>query len=192
MIIEVEVFSKRGTSLGQGFVGLEIHLLVFDRAPQPLDEHVVAPAALAIHADVDRVGLQDVREGIRGRLRPLLGVGVEDLRGSVALQGLLRGFDTRVGLQGRGKTPGEHRAGRPVHDGNQLTKAPGHGDICHVRTPDVIGSGDGQASQKIGINAVTKARGTGLAPGVPLHHDPRGNGGRGYCQLDRGDSTLFV
>ena len=47
MIIEVEVFSKRGASLGQGFVGLEIHLLVFDRAPQPLDEHVVPPTALA-------------------------------------------------------------------------------------------------------------------------------------------------
>ena len=41
MISEVEVFSKRGASLGQGFVGLEIHLLVFDRAPQALDEHVV-------------------------------------------------------------------------------------------------------------------------------------------------------
>ncbi len=71
MIIEVEVFSKRGASLVYGCVGLEIHLLVFDGAPQPFDEHVVPPTAIAVHADVDRVGLQAVCEGLGGELRPL-------------------------------------------------------------------------------------------------------------------------
>ena len=61
MIIEGEVFSKRGSRFWYGCVGLEIHLLVFDGAPQPFDEHVVPPTPLAIHADVDRVGLQAVR-----------------------------------------------------------------------------------------------------------------------------------
>ena len=70
IIVEMKVFSKRGPRLGYGLIGLEIHLLVFDGAPQPLDEHVVAPAALAIHADIDRVGLQDVCEGLGGELRP--------------------------------------------------------------------------------------------------------------------------
>ena len=71
MIIEVEVFSKRGSRFEYGCVGLEIHILVFDGAPQSLDEHVVPPAALAIPADVDRVGLQAAREGLGGELRPL-------------------------------------------------------------------------------------------------------------------------
>ena len=45
MIIEGEVFSKRSSRFGYGCVGLEIHLLV-----------------LAVHADVDRVGLQAARK----------------------------------------------------------------------------------------------------------------------------------
>lgn len=34
-------------SLGHCFVGVEIDLFVFDRLPEPLDEDVVAPCALA-------------------------------------------------------------------------------------------------------------------------------------------------
>ena len=40
---------------GGCFVRMEIHILVFDAAPEPLDEHVVDPAALAVHADGHRV-----------------------------------------------------------------------------------------------------------------------------------------
>ena len=172
MIIEVEVFSKRSSCFGYGCVGLEIHLIVFDGAPQPFDEHVVPPTALAVHADVDRVGLQAVCEGLGGELRPL--VGVEDLRGPKAPEGLLQGLDAGVGLHGGRKPPGEHRAGRPVHDGDQIAKASGHGDIGHVRTPDLIGSGDGQTPQKIGIDAMARASRTGLALGVQGldPHDP--------------------
>ena len=38
-------------------------MLVLDRLPQPLHEHVVAPAALAVHADPDVVATQDIDEG---------------------------------------------------------------------------------------------------------------------------------
>jgi len=34
-------------------IGSEIDLLVFDRFPEPLDEDVVAPGTLAVHADLD-------------------------------------------------------------------------------------------------------------------------------------------
>ena len=99
MVIEVEVLSKRSSRFWYGCVGLEIHLLIFDGAPQPFDEHIVAPAALAVHADIDRVGLQAAREGLGGELRPL--IGVEDLRGPKAPEGLLQGLDAGVRLQGR-------------------------------------------------------------------------------------------
>ena len=172
IIVEIEVFSKRGASLVYGCVGLEIHLLVFDGAPQPFDEHVVPPTALAVHADIDRVGLQAVCEGLGGELRPL--VGVEDLRGPIARYGLLQGLDAGVRLHGGRKPPGEHRPRGPVHDGDQIAKASGHGDIGRVRTPDLIGSGDGQTPQKIGIDAMTRASRTGLALGVQGldPHDP--------------------
>ena len=100
--------------------------------------------------------------------------GVEDLWGPKARQGLLQGLDAGVRLHGGRKPPGEHRPGGPAHDGDQIAKASGHGDIGHVRTPDLIGSGDGQAPQEIGIDAVTRTRSTGLALRVQglKPHDP--------------------
>jgi hypothetical protein len=42
---------------------MEIDLLVFHRAPEALHEHVVAPAALAVHADGDLLAQEDGGEG---------------------------------------------------------------------------------------------------------------------------------
>jgi len=39
-----------------------MNLLVFDRPPEPFDEQVVAPCALAVHADGDLVRLQQIGE----------------------------------------------------------------------------------------------------------------------------------
>ena len=40
-VVEAEVVSQAGPGLGRRFVGLQVNLLVFHAAPQPLDEHVV-------------------------------------------------------------------------------------------------------------------------------------------------------
>ncbi len=50
-------------------VGLEVDFFVFDRTPEPLNEHLVAPRALAIHRDVDLSLLQHRREVDGGKLR---------------------------------------------------------------------------------------------------------------------------
>ena len=42
-IIKVEVSADRCAGLADAVVGSQIHLLVFDAAPQPLDEDVVPP-----------------------------------------------------------------------------------------------------------------------------------------------------
>src|SRR6185295_17935508 len=55
-------------------VGVQVDLLVLDRPPQALDEHVVAPRALAVHADPDLLGCQHAREGRAGELRALIRV----------------------------------------------------------------------------------------------------------------------
>ena len=45
-IVEVEVAPDRCARFGRGVVGPEIHLLVFDASPLPLDEYIVPPSAL--------------------------------------------------------------------------------------------------------------------------------------------------
>src|SRR6476660_3307773 len=54
-IIKVQVAADRSAGVADAFVGLQIHLLIFNAAPQPLDEHVVPPSALAVHTDDDLV-----------------------------------------------------------------------------------------------------------------------------------------
>jgi hypothetical protein len=44
-VVELQVAADRTASLADAVVGLQIHLLIFDAAPQPLDEDIVPPAA---------------------------------------------------------------------------------------------------------------------------------------------------
>src|ERR1700729_28034 len=65
-IEKVEVPAQRSARFCDGVVGLEVDLLVLHRSPEPLDEHVVAPGALAVHADGDPVLLKDTGERLAG------------------------------------------------------------------------------------------------------------------------------
>src|ERR1017187_1141831 len=86
VIIEVEIAADRRAGLGHSVVGSEIHLLVFDAAPQPLNEDVVAPRALSVHADRDAILDQHAGERDARELRAL--VCVEDLWLAVLRQSL--------------------------------------------------------------------------------------------------------
>src|ERR1035437_3544693 len=59
-------------------IGVQIHLLIFYAAPQPLDEDVVPPSPFAVHADCNVVvGKHTVlaqSEEIRARYSKLFGV----------------------------------------------------------------------------------------------------------------------
>ena len=89
-VVEGEIPSDRGMCRADGVVGSQVDLLVLDRPPQPLDEDVVAPRALAVHADGDPGLQQDAGEGVAGELRPL--VSVEDLRPAMLGERLLQRF----------------------------------------------------------------------------------------------------
>jgi hypothetical protein len=63
-IVEIQVAPDRGSRLADTVVGPQVDLLVFDAAPQPLDEDVVSPRTFAVHADRDAV--LDQQAGERG------------------------------------------------------------------------------------------------------------------------------
>ncbi len=68
LIIEGQVVCEGGARFADAVVGFQVDLLVFDAAPQALDEHVVAPGAFAVHADRDAVIQQHAGEGDAGEL----------------------------------------------------------------------------------------------------------------------------
>ena len=63
-VVKIKISAERGARLADAVIGLEIDLLVFDRAPEPLDEDVVPPSSLAVHADRD--GIVEEHAGERG------------------------------------------------------------------------------------------------------------------------------
>src|SRR3954468_3447702 len=67
-VVEVEIPADRSTGLGDGAVSSEGDLLVLDRSPEPLDEDVVAPSTLAVHADPDPIAGQYPGEDFAGEL----------------------------------------------------------------------------------------------------------------------------
>ena len=82
-IVEGQITADQDASVADTVIGSEIDLLVFDRAPQPLDKDIVAPGASAVHADSNAGLGQHFGEGKARELRSL--VGIEDF-GTALLQ----------------------------------------------------------------------------------------------------------
>src|ERR1035437_5670019 len=105
-IVEVEVTANRGAGLGDGVVGLQINLLVFDGFPKALDEHIVAPGSLAVHADGDPVFEKNAGEAGAGELAGRIQVPKETPEPFPACSALAalssRGRSARHRPQGRG------------------------------------------------------------------------------------------
>src|ERR1700704_2853457 len=68
-IIKVEITTNRCARFSDAVVGFQIPLLIFDAAPQPLDEHVVPPSPFAVHADCNAVVGEHAGEGRPRELR---------------------------------------------------------------------------------------------------------------------------
>src|ERR1700738_2765564 len=92
LIVKAKPGADAGLGLGDRRIGVEIDFLVFEAAPQPLDEDVVHVAALAVHADRDLVPPQGTGEVVARKLATL--VGIENLRPAVARECFLERLDT--------------------------------------------------------------------------------------------------
>src|SRR5665811_2066634 len=112
-VVEVEVGAEFPAGLGNALVSFQVHLLVFDTPPEPLDEDV-QPATPSVHADPDTMGVKQAGEARGGELRAL--VRVEDVRGSVARKRLFERFDAEGSVQGVRESPTEYPPAGPVHD----------------------------------------------------------------------------
>src|ERR1035438_2390710 len=53
LVVESEILFDPGPCFRHRLVGFQVHLLVFERSPQPLDENVVHAASPSVHADAD-------------------------------------------------------------------------------------------------------------------------------------------
>jgi hypothetical protein len=106
-------------------------------------------------------------------LAPL--VGVENFRDPTGGgQRVFQSFQTETGFHGIGNGPAQHLPRIPVHHRAQVGVAAGHRHVGDVGAPDLVGSGNLQIPQQVGILAVAVIRNTGarLAPDRFVTHLP--------------------
>src|SRR5437660_10590687 len=94
-VVKFQPGANTGLGFGHSRISMEVDLLIFEAAPQPLDEDVVHTPALAIHADHDPVPFQGAGKVVASELAAL--VGIEDLRPSIARERFLERLDTKIG-----------------------------------------------------------------------------------------------
>src|ERR1700761_7526854 len=124
VVVKVEIPANRMSCLADALVGSQIDLLVFDAAPQPFDEHVVAPSPFAVHADGDAVAGEQAGEGRAGELRAL--IGIEDLRLAVSGQSIFQRLDAQRRLHRDRQPPRQNPAGRPVEHNGEIDESARH------------------------------------------------------------------
>ena len=149
-VVKIEVLGQSSSQLRSGLVTMQVNILVLDAAPQPLDEHVVDPSTLSIHADLNSVGLQRIDPFPAGKLGSL--VRVENFRLAVFFQRLLQRLDAEVRRHRVRHPPGEYLAATHIDDGHQILKPMGHRQIRQIGCPNVIGPFDLQAREQVGVD----------------------------------------
>ena len=149
-VVELDMARNRAPRFAHRVVGSEVYLLVLQRLPEALDEHVVAPCPLAVHADGNAMALELLRELQARELAAL--VGIHDLGLAVAGHGLLQRLHAEVCGQRVRESECQNPAARPVHDGAEVHEAPAHRDIGDVQRPDLVGPLARHVSEQIGVD----------------------------------------
>src|ERR1700675_3263365 len=152
-VVKVEIPADRISCLGDSFVGSQIDLLVFDAAPQPLNEHVVPPGPFAIHADSDAMAGKQTSERRARELRTL--VGVEDFRPAMTSESILQRLDAESRLHRNRQPPRQNTTCRPVQHHGEIDEAVRHRNVRDVHGPDLVRPPDLDAAQQIRIDLVT-------------------------------------
>ena len=148
LVVESKVRPQVLYGISDAVILFYVHLLIFDRTPQALDEDVVKSSASAVHADRYTVGLQDAGETIGRELRPL--VRVENL-GLGNAQGRMERLDAKVHIQGDGDPPSHHIPAEPVKYRYEVDKAMPHANIGDISRPHLVRSINGQSLEQVRV-----------------------------------------
>ena len=69
VVVELKPQRNAPPSLGYGLVGFQVHLLVFETPPKPLDKDVIEPSTPAVHADLNAGLLEQAGEKLARKLK---------------------------------------------------------------------------------------------------------------------------
>ena len=141
LVVESEIGPQAPLQGTKVFMSMEEYLFVLDCPPEPLDVHIVPPAATAIQAYPHIVFVQYLCECVRRELAPL--IRIENGRSTIRRQGLLQSLFAEPGVHAVGDLPGKHLAAVYVQYRRKVY-IPGTGqlDVCQVCAPCLVGVPD--------------------------------------------------
>ena len=106
---------------------MQVDAFILQGSPEALDEDVVDTASFAVHRDPGANSYQATCPGEGRKLTAL--VRVHDPGYAEEVDGFVQGFDTEFGLKCIRDAPGQHLAGEPVHDGDEIEEAAPHRQV---------------------------------------------------------------
>ena len=130
VVVVAEVGFESGTKLSTVFVAAEVDVLVFDAAPEALDENVVEGAAATVHAGAHTVVNQSILKLRACELRTL--IGIENFRRTEPGERDVQRIRAESGGECVGQLPCEDAPTVPVHDRNEIHKPLSHRYIRNV------------------------------------------------------------
>ena len=92
LVVQLDVRPDGLPGMADRLVRFQLDLFILDTAPHPLDEHVVAPTAFAIHRQPDTTAQHGLGESAGRELAAL--ISVHDVGSSVAGECFLERFDS--------------------------------------------------------------------------------------------------
>ena len=135
LIIEQEVVAQAPHGLFDAIILVEIHLLVFQRTPQALDENVVESPPSAVHTDGHAMSFQDADKGLGRELGTL--IRVEYLRLGNA-QGMVQPLYAEFYVQGDRDCPSYDVTAEPIQNRHEVDKATPHAYVSDIRCPYLV------------------------------------------------------
>ena len=118
-VVQLDVFANGTPGMADRLVGLQVDLFVLDAAPYPLDEHVIAPASLAVHRQPDAPAQYGRGERARRELAAL--IGVHKVRQPVTSERFFQCLDSVYGLARRSPAEiGGRHTGRLLECGAEV------------------------------------------------------------------------
>lgn len=160
VVVEVEVGSDTGSSFIDRTVGMQVHVFILDRPPEPFREDVVHAPASAVHADLHIFSKDETGEIAARELNPL--IRVPNIRHG-DLEGIRECLNAEIRFKRRRHFPSDDVPAEPIENGDQIGEAALKLDVRDVRSPDLIRTDDLEVSEQIGI-LLTR----GVCPAQPL------------------------
>lgn len=136
LIEKVEEIFRVGVGLDLRLVALQVNLVIFDGAPEPLDKDFVEAKALAVQWELYAQSKQQLGKLGGGELAAL--IGVEDLRRAVLPDRSLQGPHAKGRVERIRVLPGQNRSVEPADHGEQIDQVDLDRDIRDVGGPNLI------------------------------------------------------